>query len=136
LAQDGAHLALAGTDAESLEKIAATLPAASTRIAGGDPVGAAIAAFGGVDLFVALDVVPEAELDRLRTALAPQGIGGAIVGLERPDGATVAVDGSRDAGLRVNLARVAAGTDPRAVAEVVAFLASAPVDGAVVPVDA
>ncbi|HET7094505.1 MAG TPA: hypothetical protein VFI22_13525, partial [Thermomicrobiales bacterium] len=136
LAQDGAHLVLAGADADVLRRIADTLPAASTRTAAGDPVAAAIAQFGGVDLLVALDDVGAPELDRMRAAVARQGIGGAIVGLEQSGGATVSVDGSREHGLRVNFARVTDGADSRAVAEVVAFLASVAIDGAVVPVGA
>ncbi|HEU5433784.1 MAG TPA: hypothetical protein VFU81_19095, partial [Thermomicrobiales bacterium] len=135
LAQDGAHLLLAGPDPDALRRIADTLPRATTRIAGGEPVATAIGEFGGVDLFVALDVPRETDLDRLRTAVARQGVGGAIVGLERADGATVDRDSRRANGMRVNLARIADGADPGAVADVIAFLASAAaIDGAVVPV--
>jgi rhamnose utilization protein RhaD (predicted bifunctional aldolase and dehydrogenase) len=137
LARDGAHLVLTGGDAETRREIAAALPAGVAHLIEGDPVGAAIAAFGGVDIVVAREPMTSGMLDRLESAFARQGLGGAIVGLDDASGGTIASDARSGDGVRRNLVRGAEGSDPALVAETIAFLASprgAGIDGVALPI--
>jgi rhamnose utilization protein RhaD (predicted bifunctional aldolase and dehydrogenase) len=139
LAQDGAHLVLAGGDPDTRQEIAASLPAETSRVTSGDPVGAAIAACGGVDTFVAIEPVSWGELGRLGRALQRQGLGGVVVGVERTGVATVELGQTIGDGVRVNLVRMEKGADPKLVAEAICYLASpraAATDRASVPVGA
>ena len=138
LSREGAHLILAGGDADTARQIAADLPGGTACVATGDPLAAAIAAFGGVDMLVALERVTRDELDRLGLALSQQGIGGAVVGVEIPGGITLDL-GYALPGVRANVVRLDDGVDPALAAEAIAFLASAraaATDRAVVPVSA
>jgi hypothetical protein len=138
LAGEGAHLVLAGGDGETLRQLASELPGGTVCVATGDPVAAAIAAFGGVDVLVGLERVTRDELDRLGMALSQQGIGGAVVGVETPGGPTVDL-GHAISGVRSNIVRLDKGVDPVLAAEAIAFLAStraAATDRALVPVSA
>lgn len=121
LARDGAHLVLGGGDPALRQAIATSLPAGTAHLVDdGDAVAAAIAAFGGVDGFIALEPVQRGDLDHLDRAFARQGLGGAIAGL---DGAFELGVGPED-GVRRNLVRASAGADPTLVAEMLAFLIS------------
>ena len=124
LAREGAHLVLSGDNADTLQQIGAPLPEGTVQIAAGDPVTAAIMAFGGVDIIVALGSITRDEMERLRTALERQGMGGVVVGLETARGAAVDLEQAIGAGVRSNALRVEEGADPDVVAEAVAFLAS------------
>ena len=139
LARDGAHLVIAGGAAQELDRVAAHLAAPIVRIAGDDPIGTAIAEFGGVDLFVALDPVTGDDLRRLGHALKRQRVTGVIVGVDHARGRTLELDGLPEHGVRSNLVHIDDAADPNAVAEAVAFLASArsaATDRATVPVGA
>ena len=138
LSREGAHLVLAGGDAGTVRQIAADLPAGTACVATGDPLAAAVAAFGGVDMLVALEPVMRDELDRLGMALIQQGIGGAVVGVETTGGITVD-SGYALPGVRANVVRLNERVDTALAAEAIAFLASAraaATDRAVVPVGA
>jgi hypothetical protein len=123
LARDGAHLVLSGDDTDALQQIAAAFPGAA-HIAGDDSVADAIAAFGGVDIFVALNPVTSAELDRLGTVLQRQNMGGAVVGLEAANGETIDLRHVLGDRVRANVVRIEDGAEPALIAEVIAFLAS------------
>ena len=138
LAREGAHLVLMGGDADTVQQIASELPGGTACIATGDPVAAAVAAFGGVDVLVALQPVRQDELDRLGMALSQQGIGGAIAGVETRDGISIDL-GDALPGVRANIMRLDEGADPVLAAEVIAFLVSAraaATDRAIMPVSA
>ncbi|MFT4040954.1 MAG: class II aldolase/adducin family protein [Thermomicrobiales bacterium] len=120
LAADGAHLVLAG--AADPDALLAALPAGVALAAGDDPVASAIAAFGGVDVQVALSAPPAAAAASLAEAFALQGLGGAVVGLAR--GGEPTVTGSGEGAVRYNLIDAAENADPSLVAEAVAFLAT------------
>ncbi len=138
LSREGAHLVLTGGEEDSLRQMAAELPGGTACVVTSDPVGAAVAAFGGVDKLVALERVTRGELDRLEVALRQQGIDGAVVGVETPDGVTVDLQ-LAPPGVRTNCVRLDAGVDPALAAEAIAFLASAraaATDRAIVPVGA
>ena len=124
LAGEGAHLVLAGGDGETLRQLASELPGGTACVATGDPVAAAVAAFGGVDVLVGLERVTRDELDRFGMALSQQGIGGAVVGVETPGGPTVDL-GHAISGVRTNVVHLDEGVDPALAAEAIAFLASA-----------
>jgi NAD(P)-dependent dehydrogenase (short-subunit alcohol dehydrogenase family) len=124
LSREGAHLVLSGDNADTLQQIAASLPEGTVQIAAGDPVTAAIVAFGGVDIIVALGSITRDEMERLRTVLKRQGLGGVVVSLEKARGATVDLGQAIGAGVRTNALRVEEGADPDVAAEAVAFLAS------------
>jgi rhamnose utilization protein RhaD (predicted bifunctional aldolase and dehydrogenase) len=139
LARDGAHLMLTGGDPDSRQEIIASLPAETARSVSGDPDGAAIAAYCGVDGFVALEPAPRSDLARLGGALDRQWLGGAVVGLEQTGRATVDLGETIGDGVRTNLVRMAEGADPALVAEAIAFLASprsATIDRTALPVGA
>jgi rhamnose utilization protein RhaD (predicted bifunctional aldolase and dehydrogenase) len=123
LAREGAHLVLAGGEDATLREIAAILPE-QAHLATGDPVAAAIAAFGGVDLLVALEPVTGEAWTRFDAALRRQRLAGAIVGLETREGATFDLRQRAAGEARSNLVRVDADTRPAMVAEAIAFLAS------------
>jgi rhamnose utilization protein RhaD (predicted bifunctional aldolase and dehydrogenase) len=138
LARDGAQLVLSGDDADALQQIAAAFPGMA-HIATGDSVEAAIAAFGGVDILVALTPVGHSELDQLGTVLQRQSMGGAVVGVETENGATVDLRHALGDRVRTNVVRVDDGAEPALIAEAIAFLASsraAATDRATVPVGA
>jgi NAD(P)-dependent dehydrogenase (short-subunit alcohol dehydrogenase family) len=137
LARDGAHLILTGGDTETRNAIVAALPAGTAHIATGDPVAAAIAAFGGVDVLVALAPMTRNALDRLGSAFQQQELSGAVVALDNGDGATVDLGHRLGDHVRANAVHITEPTDPALVAEAIAFLASsraAATDRAVVPV--
>lgn len=148
LAGAGANLVLAN-DQRAASEIAATLPptaiAPITIVA---PVGAAdpcefmvqstVAAFGGVDALVAVGPPPPGMVACLGTMFDWQGLGGIIVVIET-EGAGENIAGLQTAArsIRSNAVRPEPGAAPAAVAEAVAFLASARAGrttGAVLPV--
>jgi hypothetical protein len=120
-----------------VRELADSLPAGTAQAADGDPVAAAVAACGGVDILVALDPISPSAWERVEWALRQQGLGGVIVGLETAKGATVGLLQGASDDVRVNLVQSADGATPSQVAEVIAFLASsraAGTDRATVPV--
>jgi rhamnose utilization protein RhaD (predicted bifunctional aldolase and dehydrogenase) len=139
LAQDGAHLVLAGGAAAELDRVAASVVGPAVRVVGDDPVGIAIAEFGGVDVLVAVAPVSRDDLTRFERALERQGTTGALVGVVDEPGQTVDLDGEAVRGARANLVRMEPTASPDAVAEAIAFLASPrshSVDRATIPVGA
>jgi rhamnose utilization protein RhaD (predicted bifunctional aldolase and dehydrogenase) len=139
LAQDGAHLVLTGGDETLGQEIAASFPAGTVRVAAGDAVAAAVAAYGGVDILVALDRLTPEGAGALAAALRRQGVGGAVVGVQREHGPTVDLGAAWGDGVRVNLVAIGAGAAPSLAAEAIASLASARAAGtnrAIVPVGA
>ena len=124
LAREGAHLVASGGDADALRQIVAALPAGTVHIAAGDTTGAAIAAFGGVDLLVTQNPITGAERDRFGAALQQQGLGGAVISLHTAGGAAVDLWRMPGAHVRTDAARGADTAEPALVAEAVAFLAS------------
>jgi rhamnose utilization protein RhaD (predicted bifunctional aldolase and dehydrogenase) len=139
LAQDGAHLVLAGGAAAELDRVAASVVGPAVRVVGDDPVGVAIAEFGGVDVLVAVAPVSRDDLTRFERALERQGTTGALVGVVDEPGQTVDLDGEAVRGARANLVRMEPTASPDAVAEAIAFLASPrshSVDRATIPVGA
>jgi rhamnose utilization protein RhaD (predicted bifunctional aldolase and dehydrogenase) len=125
LAREGAHLVLSGGDANALHELAMSFPIGTAYVVDGDTTGSAIAAFGGVDLLLALDSITGSTRDRLGTALQQQGLGGAVVGLVTPSGADVDLGHALGTKVRTNVVRVEDAAEPDLVAEAVAFLASA-----------
>jgi rhamnose utilization protein RhaD (predicted bifunctional aldolase and dehydrogenase) len=139
LAQDGAHLVLAGGAAAELDRVAASVVGPAVRVVGDDPVGVAIAEFGGVDVLVAVAPVSRDDLTRFERALERQGTTGALVGVVDEPGQTVDLDGEAVRGARANLVHMEPTASPDAVAEAIAFLASPrshSVDRATIPVGA
>jgi rhamnose utilization protein RhaD (predicted bifunctional aldolase and dehydrogenase) len=139
LAQDGAHLVLAGGAAAELDRVAASVVGPAVRVVGDDPVGIAIAEFGGVDVLVAVAPVSRDDLTRFERALERQGTTGALVGVVDEPGQTVDLDGEAVRGARANLVHMEPTASPDAVAEAIAFLASPrshSVDRATIPVGA
>lgn len=137
LAREGTHLVLHDEDADALAPIALSLPAGTVHIANGDPVTDAIALFGGVDLFIALEPVTADAVERLVSVWQRQGLGGALVGLETPQATVVDLKRLPAGSGRANLVRVVDQTNPALAAEVITFLASsraAATDRATVPV--
>lgn len=137
LARDGAHLVLTGGDASELQRTVASLPPESARIGAGDPIATAITAFGGGDVFVALEPMSPGVRHRIHAVFERQREGGAVVGLERASGATVDLGQPSDAGVRTNVVRVEPGADADMVAAAVTFLASshaAATDRAIIPI--
>ncbi len=122
LGREGAHLVLAGGG--ELDGIAESIPAADVHVASGDPLTTAVGAFGGVDIFVALDAVESAMLGRLEAALQRQGGAGVVVGLDGPVGSVFDLDMVSGRRLRANLVRTGDAAEADQVAEVIAFLAS------------
>jgi rhamnose utilization protein RhaD (predicted bifunctional aldolase and dehydrogenase) len=123
LAADGAHLVLTGHDAARLEQVQATLPPGVAVVAGDNPLSDAIAAFGGVDVLVALERIGDEVLANVADAMQRQGLGGVLVGVQSRDETTLPdMDSTRR--LRRNDVATAAGADPVLVAEAIAFLAS------------
>ncbi|MGH2604378.1 MAG: class II aldolase/adducin family protein, partial [Dehalococcoidia bacterium] len=100
LARDGAHLVLSGGDVDRLRQIAAAVPAETSLIAEGYPIATAIAAFGGVDVFIALDPMTLGDQHGLRTTFGRQSWGGVVVGLDMARGATVDLGQAFGAGVR------------------------------------
>jgi rhamnose utilization protein RhaD (predicted bifunctional aldolase and dehydrogenase) len=138
LARDGAHLVLSGDETDTLQQIAAAFPGMA-QIAAGDSVAAAIAAFGGVDILIALNPITGGELVRLGTVLQRQSMGAAVVGIETENDATVDLRHALGDRVRTNVVRVDDGAEPILIAEAIAFLASsraAATDRATVPVGA
>jgi len=123
LLREGAHLVLVGHDADALKQIAAGCPG-MVEIAGSDPVTSAIAAFGGVDILVALDPIACDGLDRLGLALQRQGMVGVVIGLDTINDTTVDLRHPLEDRLRTNIVRVENGAAPSMVAEAIVFLAS------------
>jgi rhamnose utilization protein RhaD (predicted bifunctional aldolase and dehydrogenase) len=139
LAQDGAHLVLAGGAAAELDRVAASVVGPAVRVVGDDPVGVAIAEFGGVDVLVAVAPVSRDDLTRFERALERQGTTGALVGVVDEPGITLDIDSESPRGVRANLVRINSAAGPDAVAEAIGFLASprsAGIDRSTVPVGA
>lgn len=108
-------------------------------LANDDPLSAAVAAFGGVDILVAIDPISHEDWERLARALQQQGIGGTVVGLEMEQGQTVDLQQVLPDGVRVNAVQVDEHADLSPVAEAIAFLASArsaATNRAIVPIGA
>ncbi|MCD6029896.1 MAG: rhamnulose-phosphate aldolase/alcohol dehydrogenase [Thermomicrobiales bacterium] len=124
LAQDGAHLVLAGGAAAELDRVAASVVGPAVRVVGDDPVGVAIAEFGGVDVLVAVAPVSRDDLTRFERALERQGTTGALVGVVDESGKTLDIDSESPRGVRANLVRINSAAGPDAVAEAIGFLAS------------
>ena len=124
LAREGAHLVLSGGDADTLHQLSTALPAGSVHIAEGDAIGAAIAAFGGVDFIVTPDPITSAEHDRLGAALRRQGLGGAVIRLDTASDAAVGLRRTAEAYVRTHVVQAADAAEPASIAEAVAFLAS------------
>jgi rhamnose utilization protein RhaD (predicted bifunctional aldolase and dehydrogenase) len=132
-----AHVVLVGDDVDAVRQVAGSLPEGMAHVVASDPVGSAVAAFGGVDIFVALNAIERGDAERLRTALQQQDLGGTVVGLETAGGPTIDLEYRLGEQVRSNLVRVGGATEPALVAEAVAFLASpraAATDRATVPV--
>jgi rhamnose utilization protein RhaD (predicted bifunctional aldolase and dehydrogenase) len=139
LAQDGAHLVLAGGAAAELDRVAASVVGPAVRVVGDDPVGVAIAEFGGVDVLVAVAPVSRDDLTRFERALERQGTTGALVGVVDEPGITLDIDSESPRGVRANLVRIDSAAGPDVVAEAIGFLASprsAGIDRSTVPVGA
>jgi rhamnose utilization protein RhaD (predicted bifunctional aldolase and dehydrogenase) len=124
LAQDGAHLVLAGGAAAELDRVAASVVGPAVRVVGDDPVGIAIAEFGGVDVLVAVAPVSRDDLTRFERALERQGTTGALVGVVDEPGITLDIDSESPRGVRANLVRIDSAAGPDVVAEAIGFLAS------------
>jgi rhamnose utilization protein RhaD (predicted bifunctional aldolase and dehydrogenase) len=124
LAQDGAHLVLAGGAAAELDRVAASVVGPAVRVVGDDPVGVAIAEFGGVDVLVAVAPVSRDDLTRFERALERQGTTGALVGVVDEPGITLDIDSESPRGVRANLVRIDSAAGPDVVAEAIGFLAS------------
>jgi rhamnose utilization protein RhaD (predicted bifunctional aldolase and dehydrogenase) len=124
LARGGAHLVLSGGDANALNQLAMSFPVGTAHVADGDTIGAAIAAFGGVDLLLELDSITSTTRDRLGAAFQQQGLGGAVVRLVPANGAEVDLGHAFGTEVRTNIVRVDDAADPDLIAEAVAFLAS------------
>jgi rhamnose utilization protein RhaD (predicted bifunctional aldolase and dehydrogenase) len=137
LTREGAHVMLSGGAGDALQQIAASFPTGIAHVVDGEPVAAGIAAFGGVDIVVALDPITSSELDRLGMAFQQQDLAGAIVGLETEKGATVDLRHVLGDRVRINVVRVEEAAEPALLAEAITFLASpraAATDHATVPV--
>jgi NAD(P)-dependent dehydrogenase (short-subunit alcohol dehydrogenase family) len=136
------HVAIVSGAESALRQAVAdrlTREGAHLILANGDPVSAAVAAFGGVDILIALDPISHDEQERLARALQQQGIGGAVVGLETAQGTTIDLRQPMPDGVRFNVVQTDERADPSLVAEAIAFLASsrsATTDRATVPVGA
>jgi rhamnose utilization protein RhaD (predicted bifunctional aldolase and dehydrogenase) len=137
LVKDGAHLILVGGKDAAQRQIVDAAPPGSAVVTDGDPVAAAIATFGGVDILVALDATPPQMLDRLAGAIQRQGLGGTVVALENPNGIATLPSNEPESDVRINRVCLSDETEPSSVAEAIAFLASprsAGVDRTIIPV--
>jgi hypothetical protein len=127
LADDGAHLVLVEDDPRhataGLDTAATTSRVAVS--AEGDPIGAAIAAFGGVDGLIVRSPPSPALIARFAGAVVEQGLEGVVVALGNVD-SVASVGGALppDAPIRLNGVHAADGANPTDVAEAIAFLAS------------
>jgi NAD(P)-dependent dehydrogenase (short-subunit alcohol dehydrogenase family) len=125
LAREGAHLVLSDGDEKALHQFAMSFPVGTVHVADGDTTAAAIAAFGGVDLLLALASITSTTRDRLGPALQQQGLGGTVVGLVTPSSTDVDLGHPLGTSVRTNVVHVDNAAEPESVAEAVAFLASA-----------
>ena len=107
---------LSDSDATELHQFAMSFPIGTVHVSDGDTTAAAIAAFGGVDLLLALDSNTSITRDRLSAALQQQGLGGAVVGLVTPNGADVDLGHPLGTNVRTNVVHVEDAAEPDSVA--------------------
>jgi hypothetical protein len=139
LARDGAHLIVAGRNEQSIEAIVASLPAGTAFAAKPEnAVTAAVDSFGGVDVLIAGEAIPEMVLAEMAATMDAQRLGGAVAMINAnvtPD-LLQSIEGFNP-DVRVNGVQLSDGVEPERVAEAVAFLVSprsTGIHGAILPI--
>jgi len=126
LARDGAHLIVAGPDEQSIAATIASLPPGTAFAAKPESaVTAAVHAFGGVDVLIAGEAIPEMVLADMAATMDAQRLDGAVAMINAnitPDYLQSFEAFNPD--VRVNGVQPSDGVKPERVAEAVAFLVS------------
>jgi rhamnose utilization protein RhaD (predicted bifunctional aldolase and dehydrogenase) len=126
LARDGAHLVVAGRDEQSIEATISSLPAGTAFAARPEKaVTTAVESFGGVDVLIAGEAIPEMVLAEMGATVDAQRLGGAVAMIDanlRTDLLESIATFSPD--MRVNGVQLSDGVEPERVSEAVAFLVS------------
>jgi NAD(P)-dependent dehydrogenase (short-subunit alcohol dehydrogenase family) len=139
LARDGAHLVVAGHDEQSIEATITSLPSGTALAARPESaVTTAVDSFGGVDVLIAGEAIPEMVLVEMAATMDAQRLGGAVAMINAnvtPD-LLQSIEGfNRD--VRVNGVQLSDGVEPERVAEAAAFLVSpraTGIHGAILPI--
>ena len=139
LARDGAHLIVAGHDEQSIEATIASLPSGTAFAARPEnAVTTAVDSFGGVDVLIAGEAIPEMVLAEMAATMDAQRLGGAVAMINAnvtPD-LLQSIEGFNP-DVRVNGVQLSDGVEPERVAEAVAFLVSpraTGIHGAILPI--
>jgi rhamnose utilization protein RhaD (predicted bifunctional aldolase and dehydrogenase) len=126
LARDGAHLIVAGRDEQSSEATISGLPAGTAFTARPEnAVSTAVDSFGGVDVLIAGEAIPEMVLAEMAATVDAQRLGGTVAVIDanlKPELLKSIASFGPD--LRVNGVQLCDGVEPERLAEAVAFLVS------------
>jgi hypothetical protein len=139
LARDGAHIVVAGRDEQSSEATIASLPSGAAFAARPEnAVTTAVDSFGGVDVLIAGEAIPERVLADMAATVDAQRLGGAvaIINANVTPGLLQSIE-AINPDLRVNGVQLRDGVEPVRVAEAVAFLVSpgaTGIHGAILPI--
>jgi NAD(P)-dependent dehydrogenase (short-subunit alcohol dehydrogenase family) len=139
LARDGAHLIVAGRDEQSVEATIASLPSGTAFAASlENAVTTAVDSFGGVDVLIAGEGIPEMVLADMAATVDAQRLGGAVAMIDEnltPDLLQSIV--AFDPDVRLNGVQLCDEVEPERIAEAVAFLVSpraTGIHGAILPI--
>ena len=139
LARDGAHLIVAGHDEQSIAATIAGLPSGTAFAARPEnAVTTAVDSFGGVDVLIAGEAIPEMVLAEMAATMDAQRLGGAVA-MINANVTPELLQSSRvfNPDVRVNGVQLSDGVEPERVAEAVAFLVSpraTGIHGAILPI--
>jgi rhamnose utilization protein RhaD (predicted bifunctional aldolase and dehydrogenase) len=139
LAGDGAHIVVAGRDEQAIEATLASLPSGTAFAARPEnAVTTAVDSFGGMDVLIAGEAIPEMVLADMAATMDAQRLGGAVamINANVTPGSLQSIE-AFNPDVRVNGVQLSDGVEPVRVAEAVAFLISPRargIHGAILPI--